>query len=292
MSLPAYFTHGRSYAERDVDPSLVHPANPFRGEAFNAEDWVTSSAYADAASQLAFPQNPPFNGMTSQGQVPDLYVSDVYQQQMYGMPAATMHSAYATAPTLMDPMGALMPSSSMSSNQLAPPGYAYQHDNQCTVRLHHKRGLAPVMTPTPSPSSSISSMSDVSPATPAYGATPTAEHSYHLVFPVSYSPEMEQRDFSAEGSLDPEDLEDEAYQGDVSTWITQNAKTDYCGVCRKRFNRPCDLRRHVETIHVKRPGSFPCPRPGCTRVLCRKDVLQRHIKRQHEDKEAKPKRRS
>ncbi|KZP00183.1 hypothetical protein CALVIDRAFT_595582 [Calocera viscosa TUFC12733] len=293
MSPPAYFTHGRSYAERDLDPSLITHTNPFRGHDFNVDDWVNSSAYAEDTPQLVFPQQSTFNGIPTQGPVPDLYVTHDFQQQMYPTTAAaTPH--YSIQPTIMGPMASLLPSSSTSSSQLTGAHYIHQHNDHSTGYMHHRRGLTPVLTPTPSPSSSISSMSDVHPVTPGYGAVPPPpEYAYHhppyAISPPIYSASVE-HDFDAEGSLDPEDLEDEEYQSQVARWITHNtnpAHQDYCDMCRKRFNRACDFRRHVETLHVKRERGFPCTWPGCTRIMSRKDVLQRHVKRQHEDKEKK-----
>ncbi|EJU02923.1 hypothetical protein DACRYDRAFT_99857 [Dacryopinax primogenitus] len=73
-------------------------------------------------------------------------------------------------------------------------------------------------------------------------------------------------------------------------WLTNNTLVaNYCAPCRHNFNRACDLRRHVETIHVKGERGFPCTWPGCTQILNRKDVLQRHVRRQHEGKQKKGK---
>ena len=53
--------------------------------------------------------------------------------------------------------------------------------------------------------------------------------------------------------------------------IKKRPKCEWCG---RAFNRPADVQRHVETIHVER--TFECP--DCHAVLSRADALQRHMR--------------
>lgn len=54
--------------------------------------------------------------------------------------------------------------------------------------------------------------------------------------------------------------------------------------CEKRqpFKRRQDLRRNKRTIHDS-PGSFVCPYEGCYETKNRKDNLQEHIRRRHQE---------
>ncbi|PHH55566.1 hypothetical protein CFIMG_001369RA [Ceratocystis fimbriata CBS 114723] len=59
----------------------------------------------------------------------------------------------------------------------------------------------------------------------------------------------------------------------------------YCQECNKTFTRAEHLRRH--SLSHGRP-EFPCPFPGCSREFHRKDLLERHRQKHHNDSETDP----
>lgn len=50
-----------------------------------------------------------------------------------------------------------------------------------------------------------------------------------------------------------------------------------CIICKKSFNRPQDVNRHIQSCHL--PCCVYCPYPGCVWRGCRTDELRTHFKR-------------